>query len=514
MSAPLDPTALLTPAEMTQADALAIQAGIPGRELMERAGRAVADACLDLLGGDRRHAVVLCGPGNNGGDGFVAARLLQAAGWQVDLALLGERSRLSGDADWAASGWTGPIRAPTDVALAKADLILDALFGAGLSRPLEGQARALVERVNAAGCSVVAIDIPSGVDGTSGEIRGCAVAAALTVTFFREKPGHWLYPGAAKRGRLVLCDIGIPNSVLDDIKPLAERNGPDAWLLQFPWPGNDGHKYDRGHAVVLSGGASHTGAARLSARAALRVGAGLVTLASPSDAMAANAAHLTAVMLRESDGPDGLAAILEDGRKNVVVLGPGLGVGKATRALVEAALTTEASRSGEKPRAAVLDADALTSFEADSDGLGAMIGKARGPVVITPHAGEFGRLFEGRSEVADAGSKLDKARAAARVLGCHVLLKGPDTIVAEPGGRVSIADGGSPWLATAGSGDVLSGFIGGLLAQGMPAFEAASAAVWLHAETARRFGPGLIAEDLPDSLPGVLRDLHGMPRPA
>ena len=493
---------------MTQADAIAVEAGVPSRDLMERAGRAVADNCPKLRGGRDTRVVVLCGPGNNGGDGFVAARLLQEEGWTVEVALLGDRSMLKGDAALAAAGWTGPVKAPPDVSLTTPDLIVDALFGAGLSRLIEGEARALIERINAAGKPVVAVDVPSGVDGRSGMVRGCAVSADVTVTFFRGKPGHWLYPGATKCGRVVLCDIGIPESVLDVIRPLTLCNDADAWRARYPWPTPDGHKYTRGHAVVLSGAASHTGAARLSARAALRVGAGLVTLASPPDAMAVNAAHLTAVMIRESDGPEGLAAILSDARKNAVVLGPGLGVGPATRALVEAALSVVPARPGEKARAAVLDADALTSFEGDAAGLGGLIARAHGPVVITPHDGEFARLFEGRPAVSDAESKLDRARAAATFLGCCVLLKGPDTVVAEPEGRASIAGGGSPWLATAGSGDVLSGFVGGLLAQGMPTFEAASAAVWLHAETARRFGPGLIAEDLPDSLPAVLRDLH------
>ena len=497
---------LLTPAEMAHADALTIAAGVPSRTLMERAGTAVAEEGRQLLPDRSGRVLVLCGPGNNGGDGFVAARLLREAGCDVRIGLLGLREALRGDAADAAEGWTAAVAPVSDLDLAGSDLIIDALFGAGLSRPLQGDALALVRRVNAARTPVLAIDMPSGIDGETGEERGAAVAATVTVTFFRAKPGHFLDPGAGRVGRLVVRNIGIADSVLDAIRPAAAVNRPAAWHERFPWPQADGHKYKRGHAVVLSGGMSQTGAARLSARAALRVGAGLVTLASPSEAVAVNAAHLTAVMLHASDGPQGLAAILSDGRKNVAVLGPGLGVGEATRALVEVALTN-VPREG-APRACVLDADALTSFEGDSIGLGALVGRARGPVVITPHAGEFARLFKGRPEVSERSSKLDKARAAAAALGCIVLFKGPDTVVAEPGGRGWIADGGSPWLATAGSGDVLSGLIGGLLAQGMPAFEAANAAVWLHGAVARRFGPGLIAEDIPEGLPAVLRDLH------
>lgn len=506
---PSTPLELLTPAEMARADELTIAGGTSGSALMERAGQAVADTCLDRLPGRRGRVVVLCGPGNNGGDGFVAARLLRDAGCAVEIALVGGRTQLRGDAAMAATAWTGPLTAPTEVSLTGADLIVDALFGAGLSRPIDGAARALIERVNVARTPVVAVDVPSGVDGTTGEVQGDAIRAAATVTFFRLKPGHLLFPGAAHLGALHLRDIGIPASVLDTVQPTAVANLPAAWSAQFPWPGVDGHKYKRGHAVVLSGSMSHTGAARLSARGALRCGAGLVTLASPPDAMAVNAAQLTAVMIRESDGPDGLAAILGDPRKNAIVLGPGLGVGPSTRALVRAALQTgPGERTAEPPRACVLDADALTSFAGDAEALRDMIAQAQGSVVITPHDGEFAKLFDGQPDITRLPSKLSKARAAAATLGCVVLLKGADTVVAKPDGLASIADGGSPWLATAGSGDVLAGLIGGLLAQGMPAFEAASAAVWLHADGARRFGPGLIAEDIPEVLPAVLRDLY------
>lgn len=498
---------LLTPREMSRADALTIASGTPGRVLMERAGQAVAETCLEQLEGGGGRVLILCGPGNNGGDGFVAARHLRAAGCAIHLCLLGKLDALRGDAAEAAAAWSGPVAAvPADIA--GFDLIVDALFGAGLSRSLEGEAHALVERINAAGVPVVAVDIPSGVDGETGQVGSVCVNATATVSFFRAKPGHYLYPGAAKRGRLVMRDIGIAEEILEGIGSRAGLNQPAAWHSMYPWPTAEGHKYTRGHAVVLSGAASQTGAARLSARAALRVGAGLVTLASPRDALAVNAAHLTAIMLHAADGPDDLRGLLADPRKNAAVLGPGLGTGPATRDLVETALTGTSSHGGEMlPRACVLDADALTSFAEDARTLTAILARAVGPVVITPHVGEFGRLFEGRPEITDQPSKLGRARAAAAALGCVVLLKGPDTVVAEPSGRAWIAAADAPWLATAGSGDVLSGLIGGLLAQSMPAFEAANAAVWLHAEAARRFGPGLIAEDLPELLPAVLRDI-------
>lgn len=499
-----EPLDLLTTAEMARVDRASIEGDTPGAILMDRAGSAVADACGPLLAGDAR-VLVLCGPGNNGGDGFVAARRLRARGVAVRLALLGSRDKPSGDAAEAARGWRGEVEDAATASLAGVDLVVDALFGAGLARPLEGDAAALVGRVNASGLPVLAVDVPSGVDGTTGAAPGPAIRARRTVTFFRLKPGHLLLPGRTLCGDTVLADIGIDPSLLGAIRPLQVRNAPALWSAAFPWPGLDGHKYTRGHAVVVSGGPSTTGAARLSARAALRIGAGLVTMASPADALAVHAASLTAVMVRASDGPDGLAALLADPRKNATVLGPGLGLGEATCALVEAAL----ARSG-RPRATVLDADALVSFAGRADRLAALVAGAPGPVVATPHDGEFAHLFG--AEAAERGSRLDRARAGAAALGAVLLLKGADTVVALPDGRASIAGEDAPGLATAGSGDVLSGFIGGLLAQGMPAFEAASAAVHLHAAAARRFGPGLIAEDLPEALPGVLAALRGDPR--
>ncbi len=502
------PIELLDPQEMARADAITAQT-MPSIALMERAGAAVAQAALRMLptSGARR-VTILCGPGNNGGDGYVAARLLADEGCDVEVAVLG-RAALKGDAAIAAAGWRGPVVELAAARLEGTDLVVDALFGAGLARDIEGPAKDAIACVNewaeTTGGKVLAVDIPSGVDGASGAIRGSAVAAHESVTFFRLKPGHVLMPGREKCGRLVLEDIGIAASVLAEIAPPTRLNVPALWLDALPRPGPAGHKYARGHALVVSGPMSQTGAARLCARGALRVGAGLVTVATPRDALPIHAAALTAIMTRVADDAAELSEILADRRKNAVALGPGLGVGDGTRALVLAALAAPASEANAPPRCVVLDADALTSFAETSETLFQAIAASTMTVVLTPHDGEFAKLFG--SFIDKAAAKPERTRAAAKRSGAIVLLKGADTVVATPDGRAAIAASDAPWLATAGSGDVLSGFVTGLLAQAMPGFEAAAAAVWLHAEAARRFGPGLISEDLPDLLPGVLRDL-------
>lgn len=486
---------LLTPAEMAQADATAIQGGISGFTLMEAAGAAVAATAVGMLK-DRAKIAVFCGPGNNGGDGFIAARELKKAGHEVRLYLEGSKSSLSGDAEKAARVWDGPVLKPDISAVDGVDLVIDALFGAGLSRAIEGTAAELVNAINSSGKPVLAIDVPSGLDGATGETRGTAVAAKYTVTFFRKKPGHLLFPGRALCGNVVLADIGIPREVLPEIGPKAWENAPQCpWGKHFPRPNETAHKYDRGHAAVISGPAHATGAARLAARGALRLGAGLVTVLSPDDAIPINAAHLTAIMLQSFESWQGIAEALQDKRKNAVVIGPGYGVGEATCRAVEAVLASGA--------ATVLDADALSSFSEQLPRLrGAVAAHPSRPVIVTPHDGEFKRLFDEQ-----AGSRLDRARLAAEACQAVVVLKGADTVVAAPDGRATINASAPPWLATAGSGDVLSGFAVALLAQGMPAFEAASAAVWVHSQAARRFGPGLIAEDLPEEVPAVLAHL-------
>ncbi|KMO21524.1 bifunctional ADP-dependent NAD(P)H-hydrate dehydratase/NAD(P)H-hydrate epimerase [Methylobacterium platani] len=497
-------TELLTTDEMRRADAAAIGAGTPGLTLMHRAGAAVAERARALAGGGR--ILVLCGPGNNGGDGFVAARLLAEAGATVAVALLGSRDALAGDAAAAAAEWSGPVTAAAGADPAGVALVIDALFGAGLARPLDGEAALLVARIGEAGVPVLAVDVPSGLDGDTGAARGAILPATETVTFVRRKPGHLLLPGRHLCGPVTVADIGIADAVVAGIGATAHVNGPDLWGGAFPRLAEDGHKYTRGHAVVLSGPAHRTGAARLAARGALRIGAGLVTVLSPTPALPENAAHLTAIMLKGCDGADDLDDTLTDERLNVVVAGPGLGTGAPTRDLVRVA--------AEAGRGLVLDADALTSFSGKADELAQMIAEGGAGAVATPHEGEFARLFRGVAAVPAEGSKLARARAAAAYLGAVVVLKGPDTVIAAPDGRAAINSNGTPWLGTAGSGDVLCGFTGGLLAQGMAPFEAAAAAVWLHAAAARRHGPGLIAEDLPELMPAVLGDLpEGSGRP-
>ncbi len=483
---------LLTPEQMYRADALAVQSGVSSLTLMENAGRAVAAAVVARFA--KRPVLVLCGPGNNGGDGFVVARLLKDRGWAVQLALFGAVEKLKGDAAAMAARWNGQIAAGVLSAVDGAGLIVDALLGAGLDRDIEGPLKTLIEALNAGEARVISIDVPSGIDGASGAIRGVAVHADLTVTFFRKKPGHVLLPGRLRCGKLIVADIGIPQSVLAALSSTAFENSPALWTL--PQLKADGHKYARGHCLVVSGGALHTGASRLAATAALRSGAGLVTVAGVSDALLVHAAHLTSVMLAEASDATGLAILLADRRKNAVIIGPAAGIGVATRAKVLAAMQAGA--------ATVLDADALSSFSDAPETLFDAITANRGrPVILTPHDGEFERIFAGIE-----GPKIDRARTAAAKSGAVIVLKGGDTVIASPDGRVAVNTSAPATLATAGSGDVLSGIVGGLLAQGLAGFEAAAAAVWLHGEAAHIFGkPGLIAEDLPDLLPEALARL-------
>ena len=531
MRQPADtPIELLTPQEMGRADALTIAGGVPGYALMLKAGESVAAAAADFLG-ERQGGLgvaVFCGPGNNGGDGFVAARFLREMGFAVEVGALGDPRLLRGDAWQAFADWPGETRAVEEVDPAAADLVIDALFGAGLSRPLDGRALAMVERINAAGRPVLAVDVPSGVDGATGAMGSCCVRAERTVTFFRLKPGHLLLPGRAACGEVLLAQIGIAPDVLADIAAKTFLNAPGLWRGVMPAPRMDGHKYARGHLLVASGPMTRTGAARLAARAGLRAGAGLVTLVSPAEALAVNAAQLTAIMLRAADGVLEWRDLLCDRRFNACVFGPGFGTGVFTREIVATLLDAAAP---DRPLGLALDADALTVFAGDWEVFAHHVRSSAAQVVLTPHEGEFSRLFSKKGDVAppspqvatafsredgdnldqpfDRGSKIERARAAARAVGAVVVLKGPDTVVASPDGRASIAANAPPTLATAGSGDVLAGIIGGLLAQGMPAFEAASCAVWLHGEAANAFGPGLIAEDLSELLPRVLARLAG-----
>ncbi|MFT0892589.1 NAD(P)H-hydrate dehydratase [Pseudochelatococcus sp. G4_1912] len=494
---------LLTTSQMREADSRTIIAGTSGYTLMQRAGHAVAEwAARQAHASAQKDGVivVLCGPGNNGGDGFVAARVLAAKGFSVRLVLLGTIETLKGDAAEAADDWSGDVLPMDKVVLDDAIVIIDALFGAGLDRDLAPDVQALIGRINASAAPVIAVDIPSGIDGDSGAIRGQAVKADITVTFVSPKPGHLLYPGRAHCGQLQVEDIGISSAVAKELSAGLAVNSPDSLVKRLIDPPVTAHKYGRGHALIISGPTMHTGAARLTARAALRVGAGLVTVASPQDALAENAAHLTAIMLREVDNAAALSEILTDTRFNALAMGPGCGVGEDTVERVRAA--------GASVRALVLDADALTSFSGNIDAFRAAIelSLSKG-VVLTPHEGEFARLFANEAEILNASSKLVRAQLAARRVGAVVVLKGADTIIAAPDGRAAINDNGSPWLATAGSGDVLTGLITGLLAQGLETYEAARVAVWLHGAAGQLAGAGLIAEDLPELMPQVLKGL-------
>ncbi|SFB78988.1 yjeF C-terminal region, hydroxyethylthiazole kinase-related/yjeF N-terminal region [Tropicimonas isoalkanivorans] len=511
-----------------------------GIELMERAGQGVVEAILsaypDVEQG-HRHALILCGPGNNGGDGFVIARLLQERGWGVECFLYGEAIRLPPDARanhdrWAAVGpvvafndWRFGlrygVRMTGDVA---PTVLIDALFGTGLTRPLDEPLDRALRELDAAfpkGTALrVAVDAPSGLCMDSGRPLApgpqeeLPLRYDLTVSFHRRKLGHLLAEGPDACGSVKVADIGLDQAALRASRPELRETlaaavteaAPRAYELRKGGEDNPGgHKYDYGHALVLSGGPGRTGAARLAARGAIRVGAGLVTVAAPGSAMAECAAHLTAIMLTRCNGASDLGAVLEDERLNALCLGPGLGVGSATRDMVITALGSR--------RRCVLDADALTSFAGSAPTLFAHL---HSRVVLTPHAGEFARLFPDiwrkLAETPTGGpafSKVDATQEAAARAGCIVLFKGRDTVIAEPGGRTVVCaaayDRATPWLATAGAGDVLSGMITGLLARDIWPVTAAEIATWLHVEAARTFGPGLIATDIPDLLPGVFR---------
>jgi NAD(P)H-hydrate epimerase len=485
---PHDELALLTCAEAAAADAATMAAGIPTRDLMEAAGGAVAAAVRERYQG--RPLVVLCGPGNNGGDGFVAARRLQTAGWTVRLALLGARDALKGDAAAAARQWKGPVETLSADLLEGQPLVIDALFGAGLSRPVEGSAAQVLARAGALGLPVVAVDVPSGLHGDTGEVLGCAAKAELTVTFFRAKPGHYSLEGRRLCGELVVADIGIRPAVLHEIGPTLWKNEPPLWSPLVAHHDLADHKYKRGHLTIL-GGAEATGAARLAALAARRAGAGLVTIGAPRAALPIYRAAEPGNLVTECDGDDAFGRLLADERRNAALIGPGSGHDGRTRSAVLSAL--------EARRSVVLDADALTVF---ADRPETLFRAIAGPVLMTPHAGEFRRLF---ADLADVPSKVERTRAAARRSGAAILLKGPDTVIAAPDGRAVINVHAPSALATAGSGDVLSGIAAGFMARGLAPLAAGSAAAWIHGESGYRFGrPGLIAEDLVDCLPEAL----------
>lgn len=494
--------ALLSVAEMAAADAATIAAGTSGLVLMERAGKAVADAVARRVRPGMR-VLVLCGPGKNGGDGFVAARILGERGFRPALALAGTREALGGDAAAAAERWPGPVEPLAAIDPVSFDLIVDALFGAGLSRPLDGAVAAMVERVNAAGRPVVAVDLPSGVSGDSGLTDGPAIRAVETVTFFRMKPGHLLQPARTLCGVVTLADIGIaPDLVFapGQLAPSVFRNGPELWHRRLPEHGRDVHKYGRGAVVVAAGGLAGIGAPRLGARAALRIGAGLATIICRPEALAAHAARgPDALMQLPATDAAAFETVLAARKVGALLIGPALGLDPPARAFVTAALRG--------PWPCVLDADALTHLAASPLRFADRLRRRAGAMVLTPHEGEFQRLFGALPGFEPARGKLERARHAARLTGSVIVLKGPDTVVAAADGSAAINATGSAALATAGSGDVLGGMIAGLLARGMPVFEAACAAVWLHGKAGERLGMGLIADDLPEALPALLSQI-------
>lgn len=544
-------TELLTAAQMRAIEQAAIESGeVTGLELMERAGRGVVEAIFeewpelagdapaagveggsapsafgihprDISGQKKRRAVVLCGPGNNGGDGFVVARLLHERGWEVEVFLYGDAEKLPPDARvncerWGELGEASALGS-SHGSNSHTDVLVDALFGTGLVRPLGEEfsgivGAALRASLRSGDVRVVAIDLPSGLCSDSGRVLGQAIKADLSVSFHRMKRGHVVGSGAEFCGKAVVKGIGLGGGggslVLSDERVHLVMK-PGRKVLK----GNDAHKYTHGHALVLSGPSGHTGAARLAARGALRIGAGLVTLGVPADAQVEVASQITAIMMRRIDEARALEEILKDARLNALCIGPGLGIERA-RELVPVVL--DGGLETHPKRSVVLDADALAAFAEVPDELFRMLHER---CVLTPHGGEFARLFPDIAEKLNATpttgpafSKVDATREAAKRAGCVVLFKGPDTVIAAPDGRCSINSAAyereAPWLATAGSGDVLAGFITGLLARGFEPMSAAETAAWLHVECALKFGPGLIAEDLAEQLPAVFRDLE------
>jgi hydroxyethylthiazole kinase-like uncharacterized protein yjeF len=484
---------ILTNAQMRAADAGAIAAGTPGFTLMTRAGESVARAVMDRW--PTGTVLVLCGPGANGGDGFMAAAALRAAGRTVRVAAMSNTAAMKGDGALAAKAWDGPAERLGPALFVGPTVIVDALFGAGLDRPLEAGVQTLLRAAAASSAPILAVDLPSGLNGDTGAPMGYAPPATATVTFHRKKPAHVILPGRDLCGEIIVADIGL--DAPRDAKLL--ENGPFLWASRMAWPTAASHKQDRGRVIVVSGDVATTGAARLAARAALRIGAGVVTVLTPPDALLVNGAHLEAVMLRpfETDVELEAAAAMVD----AAVIGPAAGVNESTVSNLFALARTGAGL--------VIDADALTVFREDPEEMFSVLDRDD---VLTPHAGEFERVFPGL--LGSSPERITAVRTAAKRAGAVVLLKGSDTVIATPDGRAVVNTNAPPWLATAGAGDVLAGFIGGLIAQGLDSFDAACAAVWIHAEAGAAFGPGLISEDLPGLAPRVLARLHAQAKPS
>jgi ADP-dependent NAD(P)H-hydrate dehydratase / NAD(P)H-hydrate epimerase len=466
---------LITPDEMRRVEALAPAHGVSLEALMENAARSVAAEIISRF--PQRPITILCGPGNNGGDGFGVARLLDDLGWPVSVHFLGDFDALQGDALTMARKWTKAIRTidqPFEGAV-----IVDALFGIGLNRDFPAD---LAKRIAAAKVPVVSVDVPSGVDGLTGQVRNAAVKADVTVTFFRQKPAHVLRPGKDYCGEIVVTEIGLPHQAEAAAQHLLWINEKP----KLPKHSFDTHKYRRGGVVVWSGDALHTGASRLSALAAQRAGAGIVCLAGPRDGLMVQAHHVTSIVLHEASTSGELSTLLESKKYAALCIGPAGGVTEALRRLVMAGIAAG------KP--VVFDADAFSVFEGHREIL-LRLTKQNKHVVMTPHDGEFERLFP--EIAAKSESRIDRARAAAALAHAIVVLKGPGTVIAHPDGRAAVQVGAPAKLATAGSGDVLAGLIAGLLAQGFDAFAAARAGVFLHSEAANSWPRDVMtAEDL------------------
>lgn len=497
--------AILTCEQVRAAEQMAVEAGISLWALMQKAGQARADVLHAEFPVGR--VIVLAGPGNNGGDAFVAAQRLRDLGrnvWLFDMAPKTERTPEGQNALAMLTGARQPLE---DMRIQPDDIVLDGLFGAGLSRPLEGEAAYAVEQVNASGAKVVAIDVPSGVNGDRGAVDGPAIRADVTVTFCCKKPAHVLFPAAELCGDVVPAEIGFGQFVEAAGGGQLHENAPALWAHKLRWPARSGYKHRRGRLAVVTGGIANTGAARLAAQAGLRAGAGLVTLYTPPGALMVVASSVTAVMVSSFSDPESLEVQAEDA--DAVVIGPAAGVTPGTRANVEALL-----RAG---RTAVLDADALSVFADDAKSLalltveGEMVrendGRPKGAfVVMTPHVGEFERLRPGL--LAKSPTRVTAAINTAAMTGCVVLLKGPDTIIAAPDGRAVVNTHATPFLATAGSGDVLAGVIGSIVAQGLDPFDAACVGAWMHGDAGIRAGAGMTAEDLDDALRETIRALY------
>ncbi|MFO1241806.1 MAG: NAD(P)H-hydrate dehydratase [Rickettsiales bacterium] len=498
-------TLILSAERMRFAEQSAMNAGISGWQMMWAAGNAVAETIIQHY--PKQRVLILCGPGNNGGDGYVVARQLIDKGWLVEVVGIAPE-KLKGDAAKARQYYAGTILSFDDVQIEPEMLVVDALFGIGLTRLLEGKPASFLAEMNANHCRVVAVDIPSGIDSNTGVVLGIAPYAEITVTFAAKKPGHVLLPGKAYAGKVLVADIGIDHVIKRSIvgadprlassikeETVVAENTPALWLSRFPWPQVEDHKYTRGKVIVAGGGIRTTGAARLAATAALRMGAGLVAVACDTESLPIYASHLTSVMTEVADDVTGFSAVLSDRRIKALLLGPGNGVTQKTKSYVSLALA--------KNIPVVFDADAVTVFAGEASTLKDMI---NAPTILTPHEGEFARLFSS-SEIDIKTDKMHRAYRAASYLNAVIVLKGADTVIAAPDGRVAINTNAPATLATAGTGDVLAGMITGLVAQGMEVFDAACAGVWLHADAAKNLGCGMIAEDLLTSLVNSLHNL-------